>query len=76
MPSCRARIAFIARTAIITLVVLGIASSANAWGRKETEAYYGELHLHTALSTDALAVTLRVSRLRTNFDDGAFSRSS
>ena len=34
-----------------TALVAG--GNAHAWGKKETQAYYGELHLHTALSTDA-----------------------
>ena len=41
------------RFTLLSLVVSGMASDASAWGRQETEAYFGELHLHTALSTDA-----------------------
>jgi len=39
--------------ALVSVLIFAMAGDASAWGRKETEAYYGELHLHTALSTDA-----------------------
>lgn len=46
----RARIGFVVFMLVAALV---FANGAQAWGRKETQAYYGELHLHTAISTDA-----------------------
>ena len=46
----RAQIGFVVFLLVAALVV---ADGAQAWGRKETQAYYGELHLHTAISTDA-----------------------
>ena len=40
---------------LVALVAVSIGEPAEAWWKKgkETQAYFGELHLHTALSTDA-----------------------
>lgn len=48
----RTKASILVSTAFV-VVFFVLASAAHGWGREETQAYYGELHLHTALSTDA-----------------------
>ena len=49
----RSRVTALLSITSVILLASAIASDA-AWGRgRETEAYFGELHLHTSLSTDA-----------------------
>ena len=48
-----AGIALVCITLILPVCSLLASATARAWGEPETEAYFGELHLHTALSTDA-----------------------